>query len=163
MEFVAKFGGLWGYPRKYKSHTSAGIEFGLVEGLSHELESVADRFIMSILRGRCGAANYHPVLSLINKTDFPWGKSDQNHVDKRILGGKGLQYEDSTSITFVRPVFEANINLGGGFKLFFIFIPLGEDSNFDQYFATGLKPPTISNCSFGVFLKHQHVSHRIHV
>ena len=32
------------------------------------------------------------------------GKSDQNHVDKRILGGKGLQYEDSTSITFVRPV-----------------------------------------------------------
>ena len=33
-----------------------------------------------------------------------WGKSDQNNVDKRILGGKGLQYKDSTSITFVRPV-----------------------------------------------------------
>ena len=31
-------------------------------------------------------------------------KSDQNHVDKRILRGKGLQYEDSTSMTFVRPV-----------------------------------------------------------
>ena len=32
------------------------------------------------------------------------GEIDQNHVDKRILGGKGLQYEDSTSITLVRPV-----------------------------------------------------------
>ena len=31
-------------------------------------------------------------------------KSDQNHVDKRILRDKGLQYEDSTSMTFVRPV-----------------------------------------------------------
>ena len=28
-----------------------------------------------------------------------------NHVDKRVLGGNGLQYQDSTSITFVRPVY----------------------------------------------------------
>ena len=35
---------------------------------------------------------------------FSGGEIDQNHVDERILGGKGLQYEDSTSITFVRPV-----------------------------------------------------------
>ena len=73
LEFVAKFGELWEKPRKYKSHTSAGIEFALVEGLSHELESVADRFIMSILRGRCGTSNDHPVLKLKNKTDFPGG------------------------------------------------------------------------------------------
>jgi len=32
------------------------------------------------------------------------GEIDQNHVDKRILWRKGLQYEDSTSITFVRLV-----------------------------------------------------------
>ena len=42
---------------------------------------------------------------IINKKAFSGGKSDQNHVDKRILGGKGLQYEESTSITFVRPVY----------------------------------------------------------
>ena len=28
--------------------------------------SVPDRFIMSMLRGRCGMVNYHPVLNLIN-------------------------------------------------------------------------------------------------
>ena len=28
--------------------------------------SIPDRFIMSILRGRCGTVNYHPVLNLIN-------------------------------------------------------------------------------------------------
>ena len=31
---------------------------------------------------------------------FSRGEIDKSHVDKRILGGKGLQYEDSTSITF---------------------------------------------------------------
>ena len=66
LEFVAKFGELWGNPRKYKSHTSPGRKFALLEGLSHELKSVPDRFIMSILRGRCGTVNYHPVLNLIN-------------------------------------------------------------------------------------------------
>ena len=85
-------------------HTSTGIQFALVEGLSHELESVVDRFIISILLGRCGTVNCHPVFKRINKTDYPRGKSDQNHVDKRILAGKRLQYEDSTSTTFVRPV-----------------------------------------------------------
>ena len=38
----------------------------LVGGLSHDLESVPDRFIMSILRGRCGTVNYHPVSNLKN-------------------------------------------------------------------------------------------------
>ena len=105
MEFVANFGKLWGNPRKIqKSSHFNGRDFALVEGWSHDLESVPDRFIMSILRGRCGTVNYHPVSNLINKKAFSGGKSDRNHVDKRILGGKGLQYEDSTSITFVWPV-----------------------------------------------------------
>ena len=55
------------------------------------------------LRGTCGTVNYHPALK--NQKAFPWEKSDQNHVDKRILGGKGLRYEDSTNIIFVRPVY----------------------------------------------------------
>ena len=38
--------------------------FAVVEGLSQDLESVPDRFIMSILCGRCGTVNYHPVLKL---------------------------------------------------------------------------------------------------
>ena len=55
-------------------HTSTGIQFALVEGLSHELESVSDRFIMSILLGRCGTVNCHPVFKRINKkTIFPGG------------------------------------------------------------------------------------------
>ena len=49
---------------------------------------------MSILRGRCGTVNYHPVLKLINRLkSFSGVEIDQNHVDKRILGGKGLQYK----------------------------------------------------------------------
>ena len=46
--------------------TSPGRKFALLEGLIHDLKSVPDRFIMSILRGRCGTVNYHPVLKLIN-------------------------------------------------------------------------------------------------
>ena len=34
-------------------YTSAGRKFALLEGLSHDLKSAPDRFIMSILRGRC--------------------------------------------------------------------------------------------------------------
>ena len=65
LEFVAKFGKLSGNPRKtQKSHFNR--KFALVEVLSHDLESAPDRFIMSILRGRCGTVNYHPVLNLIN-------------------------------------------------------------------------------------------------
>ena len=63
------------------------------------------RIDLSILRGRCGTVKYHPVFNLKNYKALPGVKSDQNHVDKRILGGKGLQYKGSTSITFVRPVY----------------------------------------------------------
>ena len=38
---------------------------------------------------------------------------------------------------------DRNNNLDGGFKDFLMFIPIwGEDSHFDSYFSTGLKPPT---------------------
>ena len=40
--------------------TSTGRKFALVEGLSHDLESVPDRFFMSILRGRCGTVKLSP-------------------------------------------------------------------------------------------------------
>ena len=40
-----------GQPKKIqKSHITG--QFALLEGLSHDLKSVPDRFIMSILRGR---------------------------------------------------------------------------------------------------------------
>ena len=42
------------------AHTSTGRKFALVEGLSHDLESVPDRFFMSILRGRCGTVKLSP-------------------------------------------------------------------------------------------------------
>ena len=75
-----------GQPKKIqKPHFSRNIEFGLVEGLSHELESVADRFIMSILRGRCGTSNDHLVLKLINKADFPGGIFPKGHLTRIML------------------------------------------------------------------------------
>ena len=88
----------------YTQHTSAGKQSVLVEGLSHDLESVPDRFSCPFCVAGVGRSNYQPVLNLINQGGIPRAKSDQNHVDKRILGGKRLQYEDSTSITFFRPV-----------------------------------------------------------
>ena len=59
---------------------------------------------MSILRGRCGTVNIRPGFKFNKLKSFSRGEIDQNHVDKKILGRKGLQNEDSTSITFVRPV-----------------------------------------------------------
>ena len=51
---------------------------------------------------------YSPGFKFNKLKSFSRGKIDQNHVDKRILGGKGLQYEDSRSITFVLPVYVAD-------------------------------------------------------
>ena len=87
------------------SHTLAGRKFALLEGLSHDLESVPDRFIVSIFRGRCGTVKLSPRFKVIKLIAIPGWKSDQNNVDQRLLEGKGLQYEGSTSITFVRPVY----------------------------------------------------------
>ena len=43
-----------------KTYTSTGRKFAIVEGLSHDLESVPDRFFMFILRGRCGTVKLSP-------------------------------------------------------------------------------------------------------
>ena len=69
--------------------------------------SVPDRFIMSILRGRCGMVNIHPVFKLNKLKSFSRREIDENHVDKRILGGKGFAVGrlNKHSITFVRPAF----------------------------------------------------------
>lgn len=67
--------------------------------------SAPDRFIVSSLRGRCGMVDQCSPGCKINKLkSFARGEIDQNHVDERILGGEGLQYEGSTSMTFVRAV-----------------------------------------------------------
>ena len=41
---------------------------------------------------------------MVRESNIPRVKPDQSHIDKRILGEKGLQYEDSTRTTFVRLV-----------------------------------------------------------
>ena len=66
--------------------------------------SIPDRFIMSIFAWRVWHGQYSPGFKFNKLKSFSRGKIDQNHVNKRILGGKGLQYEDSRSITFVLPV-----------------------------------------------------------
>ena len=44
----------------------------LVEVLSHDLNFVPDRFVMSIGRGRWGTgSNYHPGLNRINEEGLP--------------------------------------------------------------------------------------------
>ena len=48
---------------------------------------------MSILRGRCGTVKLSPRFKVNKLKAIPGWKSDQDHVDKRILGGKGLNYK----------------------------------------------------------------------
>ena len=84
-------------------NTSGGRKFTLVEGLSHDLVYSGPiyhvHFAWQVWHGQ-----YSPGFKVNKLKSFSRGKIDQNHVDKRILGGKGLQYEDSRSITFVLPV-----------------------------------------------------------
>ena len=55
-------------------------------------------------------------------------KGNQLNLLRKFLGGKNEK---------------RNKQLGGGFKYFFIFIPIpGEMIHFHQYFSMGLKPPT---------------------
>ena len=88
---------------QHKSQTSTGRNFALVEGLSHDLVCAGSiyhvHFAWQVWQGQ-----YSPHFKFNKLKSFSRGEIDQNHVDKRILGGKGLQYEGSTSITFVRPV-----------------------------------------------------------
>ena len=53
--------------------------------------SVPDRIIMSILRGRCGTVNIHPVLNLINYIkSFSRVEIDRTHVDLKDSRRKGF-------------------------------------------------------------------------
>ena len=56
---------------------------------------MADPSFTSILLGRCGTVKLSHGLILKHQEGIPGVKSDQNHVGKRILGGKSLQYEGS--------------------------------------------------------------------
>ena len=94
--FIAKFGELWGNPRKYKSHTLPGTESVALdtEGLIHDLKSMCRidlscPFCVAPVARSITAGRFK-----INKLkSFSGVEIDQNHVDKRILGGKGLQYK----------------------------------------------------------------------
>ena len=104
LEFEVKYGKPWGTQEQHKNHTSTGRKIALVEGLSHDLVCAGSiyhvHFAWQVWHGQ-----YSPHFKFNKLKSFSRGEIDQNHVDKRILGGEGLQYEDSTSITFVRPVY----------------------------------------------------------
>ena len=98
-----------GHQEKHKSHTSAGRKFALLEGLSHGLVCTGSiyhvHFAWQVWHGQLS-----PRFKCNKLKSFSGVEIDQNHVDKRILGGQDLQYEDSTSMTFVRPVYVEKAN-----------------------------------------------------
>ena len=81
-----------GHQEKYKSHTSVGRKFAPVEGLSHDL--VCTGSIYHVHFAHFAWQVWHGQLSprfKFNKLkSFSGVEIDQNHVDKRILGGKGF-------------------------------------------------------------------------
>ena len=104
----AKFGELWwtreqftfmwnlrqnlessGHQEKYKSHTSVGRKFAPVEGLSHDLVCTGSiyhvHFAWQVWHGQLS-----PRFKFNKLKSFSGVEIDQNHVDKRILGGKGF-------------------------------------------------------------------------
>ena len=117
VEFEAKFGKLWatrtlretwwtkeqctfmwnlrqklessGHQEKYKSHTSLGRKFAPVEGLSHDLVCTGSiyhvHFAWQVWHGQLS-----PRFKFNKLKSFSGVEIDQNHVDKRILGGKGF-------------------------------------------------------------------------
>ena len=70
-------------------YTSRGRKFALVEGLSHNLVCAGSiyhvHFAWQVWHGQ-----YSPGFKFNKLKSFSRGKIDQNHVDKRILGGKGF-------------------------------------------------------------------------
>ena len=117
VEFEAKFGELWatrtlretwwtreqfafmwnlrqnlessGHQEKYKSHTSVGRKFAPVEGLSHDLVCTGSiyhvHFAWQVWHGQLS-----PRFKFNKLKSFSGVEIDQNHVDKRIVGGKGF-------------------------------------------------------------------------
>ena len=67
--------------------TSTGRKFALVEGLSHDLESVPDR---QVWHGQLS-----PRFGFNKLKSLSGGEIDQNHVDKRILGGRGRKTQQA--------------------------------------------------------------------
>ena len=78
-----------GHQEKYKSHTSVGRKFAPVEGLSHDLVCTGSiyhvHFTWQVWHGQLS-----PRFKFNKLKSFSGVEIDQNHVDKRILGGKGF-------------------------------------------------------------------------
>ena len=78
-----------GHQEKHKSHTSAGRKFAPVEGLSHDLVCNGSiyhvHFAWQVWHGQLS-----PRFKFNKLKSFSGVEIDQNHVDKRILGGKGF-------------------------------------------------------------------------
>ena len=78
-----------GHQEKYKSHTSVGRKFAPVEGLSHDLVCTGSiyhvHFAWQVWHGQLS-----PRFKFIKLKSFSGVEIDQNHVDKRIPGGKGF-------------------------------------------------------------------------
>ena len=78
-----------GHQEKYKSHTSVGRKFAPVEGLSHDSVCTGSiyhvHFAWQVWHGQLS-----PRFKFNKLKSFSGVEIDQNHVDKRILGGKGF-------------------------------------------------------------------------
>ena len=78
-----------GHQERYKSHTSVGRKFAPVEGLSHDLVCTGSiyhvHFAWQVCHGQLS-----PRFKFNKLKSFSGVETDQNHVDKRILGGKGF-------------------------------------------------------------------------
>ena len=78
-----------GHQEKYKSHTSVGRKFAPVEGLNHDLVCTGSiyhvHFAWQVWHGQLS-----PRFKFNKLKSFSGVEIDQNHVDKRILGGKGF-------------------------------------------------------------------------
>ena len=78
-----------GHQEKHKSHTSVGRKFAPVEGLSHDLVCTGSiyhvHFAWQVWHGQLS-----PRFKFNKLKSFSGVEIDQNHVDKRILGGKSF-------------------------------------------------------------------------
>ena len=88
MEFEAKFGEVWAPRKTQKSHFSRK-KFAPVEGLSHDLVCTGSiyhvHFAWQVWHGQLS-----PRFKFNKLKSFSGVEIDQNHVDKRILRGKGF-------------------------------------------------------------------------
>ena len=87
-DFDPKYG-LLSYPSRRSIPTSVGRKFAPVEGLSHDLVCTGSiyhvHFAWQVWHGQLS-----PRFKFNKLKSFSGVEIDQNHVDKRILGGKGF-------------------------------------------------------------------------